>query len=272
MKIKTLLIGAALAGFAGCATTEAEKPAARMELKPGVGIPAKSSVESKTQLTASMARKSFRVLVSAKGDGGSEAGALGENVVACVQQALCDAGFEVVASGPSELKVDCKLKFANGASRGNHVTCRGSVELSVRRTERWNSVTGRALKDIAGIRRFDAQGAESRTEIEAIQSFGDKLCAKLAPWIRETCQKTTLSLEMCDLVVVSKDGRTSLPADYPTQLSQTVLAISGVYGCSVADVEAKGTVVRAVVVYDKKQFPDGLLNRLRSIEKLKLAQ
>ena len=146
-----------------------------------------------------------------------------------VQKALCDAGCEVVYAGDAELEVSGSVKCLDGAMRGNRTVCRGYLELTFKRKDLRNPVTGKELGRIVNAKRFDAKSGEAWTQEEALMSLGDALSAQVGKWVRESFELIAGNLALCDVSVSSADGRTPMERGYPTKFTNAVLGIPGVY-------------------------------------------
>ena len=224
------------------------------------------------RLTASNLARTLRVKVAVmEADEKSAADRkLAEVVAPIVRSSLCNAGFEVVFDGDCELAVGGTARFLGGSVRGTRTACRGSVELNFLRCDGRNEVTGKDVRRVVSTKRFDAKSGEARSEEEALMSLGDAFAAPVGKWVCDAGATIKGDLAVCEVSIRSTDGRTPIGRGYPTEFTKTVLAIQGIHDCRIQPMEKSGTVMKAVIVYEPRQVPEGVLNRLMSIKSLKI--
>lgn len=263
--MKNLMMVALALVFAGCQTSQPQrvpdKPAPKQ---------AKSQMNNK-RLTAKQTARYLRVRVKVSASDGSAVGKkLADTVFPNVQQALCGAGFEVVQSGEAEMEVTGVAKCLDGIIRGNRTVCRGYLELTFTRNDVRNPVTGKGIRRVVNVKRFDAKSGEAWTSEEALMSLGDNLAASVGKWLREIGASMTDNLALCKIAVNSVDAHSQIEKDYPTEFTKIVLGIQGVYDCRITPLNSTRTMFTAGVLYDARQIPDGVLNRLLSMRTLNL--
>ena len=223
------------------------------------------------RLAAKQTPQCLRVRVHvAAGDDSAADRKLADVVKPSVENALCGAGFEVVNSGDAEMEVSGVAKCLAGMARGNRTVCRGSLELSIKLRDVRNPVTGKEVRRIVNVKRFDAKSGEALTQEETIVSLGDNLAASVGKWLCESCASMGGDLALCDIAVNAVGARSQIEKGYPTEFSKAVLGIQGVYGCRVTPLNPDRTMFSASVLYDARQMPDGVLNRLMSMRALNL--
>ena len=257
------------ATLAGCHSTPAPKPDS---YRPGTEVVKHESGEA--QLTASQLARALRVRVELTG--ASEDSVpdrkLAEVLRPHVRNALCKAGFEVVFAGDAEIAVMGTAKCHGGSARGIFAACRGSVELNFLRGDTRNPITGKELRRVVGTRRFDAKSKEARSDDEALASLGDAFAAPISTWMQDVGAKMAADLAICEITVRSGNGRASIGRDYPTLFVTKTLAIKGVHDCRIDTAESSRNVLKARIVYEPRQVPEGVLNRLMSIKDLKITR
>ena len=264
--MKNLMMVALALVFVGCQTRQPQRVP---DNKP-VPKQAKLQMDGK-RLTAKQTSRYLRVRVKVSASDGSPADKkLADTVFPNVQQALCGAGFEVVQSGEAEIEVAGVAKCLDGAVRGNRTVCRGYLELTFTRNDVCNPVTGKGVRRVVNTKRFDAKSGEAWTTEEALMSLGDSLVAPVGKWLREIGASMTDNLVLCNIAVNSADARSPIEMGYPTEFAKTVLGVQGVYDCRVTPLNSTKTMFTASVLYDARQIPDGVLNRLMSMRTLNL--
>ena len=276
MKHLAIAFLAAAAALAGCTTTTGrEKPKAG-GYRAGNG-PTGNVVRTEApaaRLTASNLARALRVKVAVAGVNGKSAAdaKLAETVATIIRRSLGDAGFEVVFDGDAEVAVAGTANCIGASERGSRAACRGSLELSFLHGDKANPVTGKNIRRVVSTRRFDAKGKESRSAEEALVSLGDAFAAPVDKWVREAGAKATADLAICEVTIRSADGRTPIGEGYPTEFVKTVLKVKGVHDCRISPAANGKTAFKATVVYEPRQIPEGVLNRLMSIKSLKIGR
>lgn len=187
-----------------------------------------------------------------------------------IQRVLCGAGFDIVAADSAVAEVSGAVRCVGERVRGERSACRGSLELTFRRLGVRNPVTGDEIAHIVNVRRFDAKGNEAWTRDEAIVSLSDELSAQVGAWLQESCSSIAADLALCTVAVGADGAAVPLDPDYATKFALTVLGIRGVYGCEIPPASKAATKLEANILYDTRQIPEGILNRLRSIPALNL--
>ena len=210
-----------------------------------------------------------RVKITASDDSAADK-KLADVVSPNVQKALCDAGFEVVYSGDAELEVSGSAKCLAGMARGNRTVCRGTLELTFKRMVVRNPATGNEIRRIVNAKRFNAKSGEAWTQEEAVMSLGDNLTANVGKWLRESSTSMADNIALCNIAVNSSDGHSQIEKNYPTEFTKTVLGIQGIYACRSTPLNQTRTMFTVSVLYDTRQIPDGVVNRLMSMPALNL--
>lgn len=263
--MKKLLMVALAVIVAGCQTSRQQS----VSNKP---TPKQATVKNgNNRLTAKQTSQYLRVRAKiAAGDDSAADKKLADIVSPNVQKALRDAGFDVVHSGDAEMEVSGVAKCLAGMARGNRTVCRGTLELAFKRMDVRNPVTGKEIRRIVNVKRFDAKSGEAWTQEEAVMSLGDNLTANIGKWLCESSASMADNIALCNIAVNSSDGHSQIEKNYPTKFAQTVLGIQGVYDCRIAPLNPARTMFKANILYDTKQIPDGVVNRLMSMPALNL--
>lgn len=264
--MKNLLIVVWAAIFVGCQTSRHQSVA-------NDPVPKKVIVQKdgNHRLNANQTSQYLRVRVNIEASDDSTADKkLADIVGPNVQKALRDAGFDVVYSGEAEMEVSGVAKCIAGMMRGNRTVCRGSLELTIKRMDVRNPITGKEIRRTVNVKRFDAKSGEAWTQEESVMSLGDNLTVSIGKWLRESCASMVDNLARCNIAVNSIDAHSQIEKNYPTEFSKTVLGIQGVYDCRITPLNPTRTMFKASILYDTRQMPDGVLNRLMSIRALNL--
>jgi hypothetical protein len=237
----------------------------------GVGArpPAVDLRPAQTQTaTASAVLEQTRVLVQSSAQG-AEARQVATLLGTGVQGALAAAGYRVVYQGPSEIVANLEVTSQPLNARGTRSVYKGDVDASVTRSPELNALTRQVMVDLVARNRFDVTGAPGRGEGDALKSVADKMAATVSPWLADACLKVGGKLEIC-IVTVANAWFLSTHADYPTLFVQRVRALPGVYDCVVLSTDNVNRTLQARVVYDRGQYPDGLVNRLYTVPELNI--
>lgn len=264
--MKNLLIVVLATIFIGCQTS-------RHQSVPNDPVSKKVIVkeDGNNRLNAKQTSQYLRVRVNiAASDDSAADKKLADIVSPNVQKALRDVGFDVVYSGDAEMEVSGVAKCLTGMVRGNRTVCRGSLELTIKRMDVRNPITGKEIRRIVNVRRFDAKSGEAWTQEESVMSLGDNLTVSIGKWLRESCVSMMDNLARCNIAVNSIDVHSQIEKNYPTEFSKTVLGIQGVYDCRITPLNPARTTFKASILYDARQIPDGVLSRLMSIRALNL--
>ena len=238
---------------------------------PGVGArPAAVDLRpAQTQTaTASAVLEQVRVLVRPVA-GGQDATQLATLLGNGVQGALAAAGYRVVFDGPSELVANLGVTCEPLNARGTRVVYKGDVDAAVTRSPELNAMTRQVMTDMVARNRFDVTGSPGRGAGDALKSMADKLSAVASPWLADACLKVGGKLEVC-IVTIANGWFLSPHSDYPSRFVQRVRAMGGVYDCTILSTDNVNKTLQARVVYDRDRFPDGLINRLYTIDELNI--
>lgn len=218
--------------------------------------------------TASAVLEQVRVLVrqaSRGGDAEQVAVLLGNGV----QGALAAAGYRVVFDGHADIIADLGVTSEPLNARGTRVVYKGDADVAVTRAPELNVMSGQQMKDMVARNRFDVTGSLGRGRGEALKSVADKLSATVSPWLADACLKVGGKLEVC-IVTIANGWFLSPHSDYPTRFVQRVRAMPGVYDCTILATDNVNKTMQARIVYDRDQFPDGVMNRLYTMPELNI--
>ncbi|MEI7899130.1 MAG: hypothetical protein WCK89_02680 [bacterium] len=186
-----------------------------------------------------------------------------------VQGALAAANYKVVYDGPAELYADLGVTCEPLNARGTRVVYKGDVDATVTRSPEFNAITKQVMTDMVARNRFDVQGAPGRGAGDALKSVADKMATTVSPWLADACVKVGGKAEIC-MVTIANAWFLSSHSEYPTLFTQRVRALAGVYDCTILATDNVNRTLQARIVYDRDRFPDGIINRLYTIEELNI--
>lgn len=265
--MKKLTLIALAAALAGCCTCPCKNGGETRPTAP------KQAVQSVTNMTARQVSRYLRVCVTvAAGDDSPADKKLAELLAPNLQKALRAAGFDVVLAGDAEMALSATARCQGATKRGSRVVCRGGAELTFMRKSLRNPFTRKEKVSVVNSQRFDAKSGEARSDEEALASLADNISAPLAKWLGESSSSLAADLALCTVSVTPANSRHAIPADYPTRFVREVCGIPGVYDCRLDPQEASGTMFNVNILYDTRQVPDGILNRLASVHSLSLVR
>jgi len=224
---------------------------------------------AQTQIaTASVTAEPMRVLVRSSAEG-ADAEQVATLLGRGVQGALAAANYKVVYEGPAEIYADLGVTCAALNSRGTRVVYKGDADVAVTRSPDFNAITRQQMRDLVARNRFDVTGAPGRGAGDALKSVADKMSGEVSPWLANACLKVGGKTEIC-IVTINNAWFLSPHSDYPTRFTQRVRALGGVYDCTILSTDNVNKTMQARVVYDRERFPDGLINRLYTIDELNI--
>ena len=224
---------------------------------------------AQTQMaTASAVLEQVRVLVrqASRGEDAEQVAVLLGNGV---QGALAAAGYRVVFEGRADIIADLGVTSEPLNARGTRVVYKGDADVAVTRAPELNAMSGQQMKDMVARNRFDVTGSPGRGRGDALKSVADKLSATVSPWLADACLKVGGKLEVC-IVTIANGWFLSPHSDYPTRFVQRVRAMPGVYDCTILATDNVNKTMQARIVYDRDQFPDGVMNRLYTVPELNI--
>lgn len=219
--------------------------------------------------TASSVLEKVRVLVRAKGKGDADAEQVAVLLSNGVEGSLAAANYKIVTDGASEITANMEVNASKLNARGSRVVYKGEADATVTRSPELNKFTGRTMKDLVARNRFDVSGSPGRGKGEALKSVADKLSSVISPWLAQSCLKVGGNCEIC-VVTISNAWFLSPHSDYPSKFVKIVNGLDGVYGCTILTTDNVNKSLKARIVYDKNRFPDGVINRLYTIEELNI--
>jgi hypothetical protein len=224
---------------------------------------------AQTQIaTASAVLEQVRVRVRPVGKG-QEAVQVATLLGNGVQGALAAANYKVVYEGQAEIYADLGVTCQALNARGTRVVYKGDVDVAVTRSPDFNAITRQVMTDMVARNRFDVQGAPGRGMGDALKSVADKMASTVSPWLADACVKVGGKTEIC-IVTIANGWFLAPHSDYPTQFTQRVRALPGVYDCTILSTDNVNKTMQARIVYDRERFPDGLINRLYKVDELNI--
>lgn len=212
----------------------------------------------KGEITARMAQSRLHVGVEAETEDGDSDITTGR-VQDMVEDALVDSGYRVDRN-QSQVLVDMDVETELWDQTGPYYLYKGACSASANRTYD---------DKLLGKRRFSARGKRVQDKEDAIVSLAEKLGAKTSDWVVKTSAPGKVGVTAADLVIEhSWFNFFKKRPEYVNKFIKYVEQVDGVISCRLAkeDHETKRRVFRIVYVEDK--IPEGLLNRIASIEEL----
>ncbi len=196
-----------------------------------------------------------------------DAATLCDYLRADVEGVLSGQGFSVVYDVPAELLVYGKVKCAERNSRGSRLVYRGEIDFSVTRSPEVNAVNGRKEAGVVAHRLFDAQGEQARSREEAIRDVSSKMADSVSKWAAESCLKVAGQMEI-SRITIANAWFLDRHSDYPSLFCDVLTRLDGVYDCHVVSTSNASRTIVVDVLYDRSFFPDGIMNRIYTIEEL----
>ena len=242
---------------------------------------AESSAVSETQLVnkkvsvpgrATALVRPLRVLVSIEdGNAADSPSVCKRTLQANVEGALASAGFKVVYAKPAEILVSGTLRGKKVNARGTREAWKGDVDLQVTRAPEVNSVSGQAQRDVVDHKRFDAKSGDARSSDDAQKNLGDRLGPQAAEFAAASVNRLGNQMKCVELTVVNA-WQPQDAAGYPTLFTQKVRNLKGVYSCRIVTTDNATRTMKAEVIYDAGEYPDGFMNRLYTLPELNIVR
>lgn len=245
----------------------APKPASAVVPSPTAPAPV---AVAKGRATAAV--KPLRVLVSLEdGNEAASPSVCKRTLQSNLEGALARAGFKVVYTKPAEVLVFGTLHGMKVNSRGSRVAWKGDVDLEVTRAPEVNSISGQTMRDVIAKQRFDVKSGDARSNEEAQQLLGDRLGANVAQFAAESVNKIGGQMRLME-VTVSNAWQPQDAAGYPTLFTQKIRAMKGVYSCRIVETNNATRSMKAEILYDSDEYPDGLMNRVYTMPELNIVR
>ena len=214
--------------------------------------------QPRSELTAQIAQKRLNVSVVGKTKD-KESNISASRIRNMVEESLVDAGYLVNKKLP-DLVVGLNVETDLWDRTGPYYVYKGACSASVKR-----HYDGK----LVGRRRFSARGKRIQDKGDAIVSLAEKLGAEASDWVVETSAPAKVGVAAVDLVIEhSWYNFFKKQPEYVDTFIQALEKVDGIISCRLAteDHDGKRRVFHVVYVEDK--IPEGLLNRIASIEEL----
>ena len=214
----------------------------------------------------------LRVLVSIDDGNAADAPSVCKRTLqANVEGALARAGFRTVYARPAEILVSGALRGKKVNARGTREAWKGDIDLQVTRAPEVNSVSGQTQRDIVDHKRFDAKSGDARSSDDAQKILGDRLGPQVAEFAAASVNRIGNQMKCVELTVVNA-WQPQDAAGYPTLFTQKVRNLKGVYSCRIVTTDNATRTMKAEVVYDAAEYPDGFMNRLYTLPELNIVR
>lgn len=223
-----------------------------------------------TEVSASEKLRSLRVNVGISGE--SEAAKI---AATHVENALDDEfaanGFSVVGNvKAADIPVWGKVVITDKTQRGDRIVLRGSATVTMYKRPEASLIAKTAEKGgLISTKTFETKSPEAFSAEEALQKLGIAFDKDVRKWVKETSAKIVKDICVCEITITGLQRQQTVKDGYPTWFVAKVTRLDGVCDCRVISDEHEPTKMSAVVVYEKSQFPDGVLSRLRALKILK---
>lgn len=214
----------------------------------------------------------LRVLVSVDDGNAADAPSVCKRALqAAVEGTLARAGFRTVCAKPAEILVSGTLSARKVNVRGTREAWTGEVDLQITRAPETDSVLGQVQRDVVDRRRFDAKSGDVRSSDDAQKILGDRLGPQAAEFAAAGVERIGLGLKCVELTVVNA-WQPQDEAGYPTFFVQKVRGMKGVHSCRIVMTDNATRTLKAEVIYDTAEYPDGFLNRLYILKDLNVVR
>lgn len=253
MKSKSinLLALALLALFVGCQAKQ--EPALTVYEVPVAGDPAQTARETARLLQVN-------VQISGDENGANLAAPHLKNTLG---DELAVNGFSVIEDDKAaDLRLRGRVQVTDHTKRGNRIVVRGVATVSFFK-QLTVSVAGDSL---ISTKTFEVKSPETFSAEEALLKFGMAFDTDLRKWVKETGSRVAAEIGACEIVFSELQAKDADPASLVNKISQ----LKGVYACRVTMNETDATKMTASVVYEKRQFPNGILAQLHALKALKV--
>lgn len=262
MKIQLLVLGVSVSALVGCQTT-ANPDVPQKDGTPKVVNTSTNTVRAVT-LKVSEKLRSIRVLTTVSG--ADDAGKIAaSSVESALDDELAQNGFTVVADQKdADVIVQGRVAYSDKTQRGDRMVVRGTASVSMFRKPLKSSVASNAkIGGIISNGAFEARSEESYSAEEALKKLGVALCPDVRKWAKQACVKVAGDIGVCEIALTGLRSPNTVSEGYPTRFATQVNRLNGIYECRVESSEKTPDRMTALVVYEKRLFPDGVLSRLR---------
>jgi len=254
--VLTVLCAAGAGLMQGCATTRRAGTAHEHApvMQPGDGRAAEAHVQ--------LLNMSFK-----PGGRGPHGEAVATRVAEDLAGRVLADGF-TIAEGASDVLVALQAEVVEFDRIGNYYRHEGRLDAAV---------TMPNARREAGKRRFVERGDRKLGEQESLDETAAKLAGSTAEWLNTLTGNLGREIAVNDIVVRRRGlvaalspeaGRSD--ADYARKFIRKVSALDGVLSCELVEQDYRKNEIRFRILYYRRNFPEGMLNRLVDFSELEL--
>ena len=261
MELQLLSLVVCVSGLVGChTTTNSENP----------DVHQVTNTVRVVTMKANEKIRSIRVVTSVSGanDAGIYAAA---PVESALDDELAQNGFAVVGDpGNADVIVQGQVECVDKTQRGDRIVVRGTATVSMFRKSVRSSVAPNAkIGGIIANGSFEAKSEEAYSAGEALKKLGMALCPDIRKWVKQSGSKVADDIGACEIALSGLRSPNAVSDGYPTRFATQVNRLKGIYECQIQSSEMKPDRMTALIVYEKRLFPDGVLSRLRELKIIK---
>jgi len=177
-----------------------------------------------------------------------------------IQSRLAASGFNI-SSGAPDLRVALGVDTELFDKLGSTYRYKGEVRTEVRRLFD-NRLLGRQS--------FAVEGERAHSRGDALHNLADELADNAGNWLVSTCTDGAAGLKVEVVTIRRRHLLDRADSEYAEMFIQTVSDIDGVASCELIERDHGDRRMAFRVVYFTEKLPAGLLNRLVTIDDLKL--
>jgi len=223
-----------------------------------------TNVVRETAMKVTEKLRSVCVLTSVSG--ANEAGKIAAPVVErTLDDELALNGLSVVGNlQEADIIIRGEVSYTDKTQRGDRIVVRGRATVSMFRTPMKSAVAANAkVGGIISNGSFEAKSEEAFSAEEALTKLGAAFCPDVRKWAKKACVKVAENIGVCEIRLAGLKSPNTVSEGYPTRFAANVNQLKGIYECRIQSDEKMPDKMAAIVVYEKRLFPDGVLSRLR---------
>lgn len=200
--------------------------------------------------------------------GGNAAGEqVARRIASQAEGVILAQGYTIAQHSP-EVVIGLRADVSEFDRSGNYYRHEGTLDATVSMP-----ATGRMV----GTRSFTERGERKLGEAESLRGTADQLAQPAVEWLQTLTGNLSREIGVTDIIVrrtgvARRISRTAGAddADYAGMFIRRVNALAGVISCELVEQNYRTNEIRFRVMYHRRSFPEGVLNRLIGYSELEL--
>lgn len=188
-----------------------------------------------------------------------------------VEGTLAGAGYKVAHDGEADVEASADIRARVRNSRGSRVAWTADADVQVLRAVPARGARGGRPPEMISRSWMDVKSGTARSGDDAQKALAEKLADEIAPFAGDAVRRAAGSLRRVEVSIRHAWPDERAAERYPGVFTETMGRLPGVCRCKVLSMDAKKGL-RAEVVYDEAAFPEGFVNKLKTVPELRLSR